>query len=329
MGAGVLQNRSRRTQLPIGRTPGTRSPVRISSELKAVAARQHGLVALHQAAAFGVSRSAWYRATTTGLLVPVAPLVAALPGAPATDERHILAAVLAAGGAAIASHRSAAHLWGVEIAGADPVDITTTDRSRPIRLPWLRLHTPTDVQDLRPVRRHGIPTTNPVRVLVDLGQVAPGAVPAALERFMVEGLVGRAAVAGALARHGRRGRHGITALRQAFEAWAIDDKPPDSVLELTMARLLRTYQLPKAVFHLSVAGREVDFGFPTERVAVECDGWDHHGRDRVQFERDRARDGALAAAGWLVLRFTWRQITQQPAWVARTIRATLAQRIAP
>ena len=62
------------------------------------------------------------------------------------------------------------------------------------------------------------------------------------------------------------------------------------------------------------------------RVVLECDGWDTHGRDRRQFERDRARDATLIAAGWVVLRFTWIQITRRPAWVASIIRRTVVTR---
>jgi very-short-patch-repair endonuclease len=50
---------------------------------------------------------------------------------------------------------------------------------------------------------------------------------------------------------------------------------------------------------------EVDFFWPTHNLIVETDSWQTHG-DRAAFERDRARDAALAAAGYRVVRFTWR-----------------------
>ncbi len=94
-----------------------------------------------------------------------------------------------------------------------------------------------------------------------------------------------------------------------------------------MAELLVAYGLPTAQFHARVLGFEVDFAFVHAWVIAECDGWDTHGRDRDQFERDRRRDGRLAAAGWLVVRFTWLQITRRPAWVADVIKRTLERRI--
>jgi hypothetical protein len=44
--------------------------------------------------------------------------------------------------------------------------------------------------------------------------------------------------------------------------------------------------------------------------------WDHHGRTRQQFERDRGRDLLLGSAGYVVFHFTWRQITRRAGWTA-------------
>ena len=300
--------------------------MRYSLDLRRVAARQHGLVTLEQAVADGWNRATWYRACAGGALVLLAPTVAALPGAPDTPEQRILAAILARGGRAVASHRSAAYLWGVDIDGANPVDISDGSRGCRPALDWVSAHNPRDLDDLRPVQRRGIPTTNPLRVLVDLGQVAPSAVTPALEHCLAEGLVDLRSVRAALVRHARPGRHGISALRAALDAAIIDDVPADSELERAMARLLAAHGLPPAQFHARVLGFEVDFAIAPERVVLECDGWTSHGLDRVQFERDRRRDAALAAAGWIVLRFTWMQITHRPSWVAEAIRRTLVQR---
>ena len=298
----------------------------VEQQIRSLAVRQHGLITKDQAERLGVGQRAWYSRLRSGALMPIAPRVAALPGSQATTERRILAAVLSAGAGAIASHRSAAHLWGVLGFADVPVDLTFTGRNRSSSLPWVRVHTPTDLGDLRPVRRAGIPTTNPLRVLVDLGQVAPEATLTALQHFIFDGVVSRSAVDRAIERHARQGRHGVTALRKALAVWAIDGRPPDSCLELKMATLLRTHELPAAVFHLRVLGYEVDFAIEQHRLVLECDGWDAHGRDRRQFERDRMRDAVLMAAGWTVMRFTWAQITQRSAWVAKMVRETITAR---
>jgi very-short-patch-repair endonuclease len=115
----------------------------------------------------------------------------------------------------------------------------------------------------------------------------------------------------------------VVAARDAVADWAIDDKPADSILELTMARLARRHRLPPIDFHPVVGGYEVDFRVRDTPVLLECDGWAYHGALREQFERDRRRDAELIADGWVVLRFTYRSITTRPAATANRIRAAV------
>jgi very-short-patch-repair endonuclease len=61
---------------------------------------------------------------------------------------------------------------------------------------------------------------------------------------------------------------------------------------------------------------------------VETDGAATH-LTATAFESDRARDQELTVAGYRVIRFTWRQITEQPAKTADTIRALLSRRGGP
>ena len=74
-----------------------------------------------------------------------------------------------------------------------------------------------------------------------------------------------------------------------------------------------------------MAGKEVDFLFPNERLIVETDSWRYH-KTRRAFEDDRARDVLTTRAGYRTLRFTDRQLTRQPHHVAHAIAAVLADR---
>lgn len=47
----------------------------------------------------------------------------------------------------------------------------------------------------------------------------------------------------------------------------------------------------------------IDLAFPIERLAVEIDGWQHHGKTLGAFRNDRVRQNALTIAGWRILRF--------------------------
>jgi very-short-patch-repair endonuclease len=60
------------------------------------------------------------------------------------------------------------------------------------------------------------------------------------------------------------------------------------------------------------------------RLIVEVDGRAVH-TTRHAFEHDRRRDQRLMLRGWRVARFTWRQVVDEPAAVAVTIGALLAE----
>jgi very-short-patch-repair endonuclease len=69
---------------------------------------------------------------------------------------------------------------------------------------------------------------------------------------------------------------------------------------------------------------ELDLAFPAERIAIEVDGWAWHS-DVERFRHDRRRQNALVLAGWIVLRFTWHDLTGRPEAVVAEIRLALGQ----
>jgi len=74
------------------------------------------------------------------------------------------------------------------------------------------------------------------------------------------------------------------------------------------------------------AGRyRVDLAYVAERVAVELDGWAFHS-SRADRERDMRRDAALAAAGWLTLRFSFRRLHADVDGCRRDVVAALTAR---
>ncbi len=251
------------------------------------------------------------------------PDVARLAGATETTELRIAAAVLACGDGALASHRSAARLWGVPRDDDDPVDVIVPNR-RPVRLyDGVELHRPNDQLRLRHWARSGIPCTVVTRTLLDLGAVDRWAVRGAVGHALATRLTTVDELQRVVVEHSEHGRHGIVALRHAIEEWTIDGRPADSVLEVAMRRLVHRFGLPPVEFHAIVEGWEVDFRVVGTNVIIECDGWTHHGLVREQFERDRVRDAQLTAAGWITLRFTYRAVTRSPAATAARIRAAV------
>ena len=286
------------------------------------ARRHRGLLPFEES---GLTRYQWNMAVARGDVELRHRNVARLFGAPITPEMRIEAAVLAAGLDALASHRSSTRLWGVERPPDDPIDIILPHRTRKARLSGVVVHRPRDLQQLRPVYRHGVATTDPLRTLLDLGAVDPAGVDAALSRFIIDGFVTPRAVRALLVRHSQHGRHGLVALRDAVDRLSLGEKPADSDLEDLMGEILDTFGLPRAEFHATIGGYEVDFWIAGSNVVIECDGWSTHGADRDQFEFDRVRDATLAAKGVITLRVTWRQMTTTPRAVAGRIEDLLAQ----
>ena len=146
----------------------------------------------------------------------------------------------------MASHRSAARLWGIPRRLTIPVEVIITRRTRTPELDGVIVHRPRDLQ--RPHARScraDIPTTNVLRLLCDLGAVDPASVPAAVGHVVTCRLASPVAL-----RSGHRpplpGAAATVSRRSAaaLEEWVIDGKPVDSVLETAMRRLFVRHRLP-------------------------------------------------------------------------------------
>jgi len=170
----------------------------------------------------------------------------------------------------------------------------------------------------------GVPATTAARTLLDVACLAG---PTRLGRLVDEALVRRLTSEAELARTcaEHRGRRGVAVLAAVLGSGRA--APARSELERRLLAAVTAAELPRPLVNRLVAGHEVDFAWPLQRVIVETDGMAAHGHRRA-LERDHARDAALAAHGWLVLRFTWRQVVGSPAAVAARIAEVLAVRAA-
>lgn len=298
--------------------------MRLDTNLSTLAETQFGLITRGQLEREGFSRWTWRELINEGALVPVGESLARLVGAPVTPEQRILAGVLGTGVPAVASHGSAAFLWGGLVTlPSGPVDVLTSrDSTGYRRRADCRVHRPKDWLDVGNAVRSGIPLTNPVRTLVDLGATAPGLVRPAVERMIINGIVTRDGLTRGLARHGRQGRRGIGPLRAALAEWSFGDGIPDSVLEVRFADLLARCGLPPAVFHYDVQGFILDAAWPDLKVGAEVDGWDKYSQ-KEQFHRQIQRDALLGALGWRLPHFMWVDVVRRERYVASVLRRTL------
>jgi Protein of unknown function (DUF559) len=96
-----------------------------------------------------------------------------------------------------------------------------------------------------------------------------------------------------------------------------------SELERKFIALCETHGIPLPEVNAHVEGWMVDAVWREQRVVVELDGVRAH-RTAAQLERDHQRDLTLRAAGFTVVRYTYRQITEQAQLVAVELCALLS-----
>jgi very-short-patch-repair endonuclease len=89
---------------------------------------------------------------------------------------------------------------------------------------------------------------------------------------------------------------------------------------MTTQRLLPRGQNPRIEASVKPSLAQADFYWPEQRLIVETDSWRAHGH-RAAYEQDRAKNAALQAAGYRVVRFTWHT---PDVTIERRLRALLA-----
>jgi very-short-patch-repair endonuclease len=174
----------------------------------------------------------------------------------------------------------------------------------------------------------GIPCTSVVRTLLDnAGGLHPFRTDQIFEDAVRKRLCTPDDVAERFIKFARRGRRGTRVMRQLLAKRVGRDVPTMSeferrFLDLITRRGIATPQLQHAVA-LTKCRVYLDFAWPDRMVAAECDGLFRHGSDlRLPWDDDRQNE--LVLRGWLVLRFTWKTLTEEPAVVIRQLSEALA-----
>jgi hypothetical protein len=230
-----------------------------------------------------------------------------------------MAAVLAAGDRAVLSHRSAAALWGVRDTARREVEIVTPTNRR--GRPGLAIHRVPLAADEVTTHR-GIAVTTAARTLLDLAALLDEHNLARVaERAEALRLASPTSLADLVARYPRR--PGVPNVKRLLEQGRIVETTTRSEVERRFLTLLDAEGLPRPLVNEPIdAAKHPDFRWTDQRLVVELDGFETHGT-RAAFERDRARDRALMAAGWRVARITKRQLDDAPAEIATELRVLL------
>ncbi|HVV36726.1 MAG TPA: hypothetical protein VHC63_09015 [Acidimicrobiales bacterium] len=299
----------------------------LDEDLAAVALDHHSVITLQDVNAAGGKRHHADARVAAGRWILVHRDVYRLAGAPWTWEGRVYAAVKAGGKGAAASHQCAARLHGIGFANA-PVEITVP-RGRRVELAGVTVHSSRDLDKCETVEVNGIATTDARRTVLDLARYLRGTnLRSAIEEGRRLGLFDWHALIVCLAQHARKGRAGVTRLREAIAAGSVNDGITDTDSELLGLVLIREHGLPEPTLQHRIwsdDGRYVakmDYAYVDKKVNFEIDG-PVHLRPEVKV-KDEARDHELRVVyGWTVRRIWWRIPIDEPRTFLRIVRDTL------
>jgi hypothetical protein len=205
----------------------------------------------------------------------------------------------------VASHLSAARLWGLISFDPEVIEVTVPKRRRsrrPYRVHEERLPAADRTQ------LDDIPVTALPRTLYDLAATTPRR--RTFERMLRRAedlkLLDLGEIDAMLARTG-----GGAALVRALEIYQPEVVVLRSDLERDFRALVTASGLPRPSHNFVVAGYELDVYWPEHRLAVELDVFETHG-SRLSFEGDRERDEELLLHGISTVRITGPRLAREP-----------------
>jgi len=237
---------------------------------------------------------------------------------PVTHELRTRAATLLVPGAVVTG-RSAAVLWGLDLARPDDdVELTLPRRRNPVRIAGVQVRRA--VVPARHVwRRHDLPVTTPEATAARLASVLPtDAAVAAVDQLIAAGFVDLQGVRRFA--DSSRGPGSARARTVAGLADGLAESPQETRLRLLIGR--SSLPPPVAQFRIVVDGRfvaRVDFAWPEHRLAVEYDGLWH--AEARQFTKDRQRLNRLREAGCQVVFVTAADLRDPVGLIARIAAA--------
>jgi very-short-patch-repair endonuclease len=305
-----------------GRTPQVHGP------LADLATQQHGVISARQLTELGYSLHVVSDASILGRLHRLHKGVYAVGHRQLTWYSRCWAAMLAAEPdelapwRAVASHYSAAYLWGLLRFTPDVMHVTAPTRRRAKRN--FHVHFSSILAEEDRGTRDGIPVTAVPRTLLDLAiRARPEQLEGYLERAEDLELLDVPAIEDVLARAG--GHRGRGRLGQALAVYRPDPTFTRSKFERRFCQAVKAAGLPAPSMNFNVAEFELDAYWSELRFAVELDLFETHG-SRAAFERDRHRQEELKLLGIEMIRITAPRLKREPEAVIRNLTMLLARR---
>jgi very-short-patch-repair endonuclease len=288
--------------------------------LARLATDQHGVVSTRQLQAVGFAPKTIVAEVRRGRLRPLHRRVYAV-GHEALSWQGWCVAAVAANAPCVASHWSAAWVWGLtrsRPSGKFHVTATTRrHRKREFHVHFAALAE----EDMTECDR--IPVTSLARTVLDLAALDPERTEKDLRRCEDLGQLDPREFEALLARSA--GHKGHATLARAVELYRPDPSVTRSDVERRFRALVRRAGLPPPSMNYVVAGYELDCWWEEARLAVELDTFGTHG-SRLSFEEDRKRQRKLGLLGITVERVTDLQLDREPDEVLRAVAARLGSR---
>lgn len=306
-----------------------------------VGARQAGVLHRRQLREAGITRAAIARRVASGELVQVDDHVFVIPGSPPTWHQRIWIELQRSASPSVVGFRTASQLHHVGRITASDVDVLEIEPDKHHGA-VAALHRSTRLPTWHLTTVDGIPVTSVTRTIFDLaGLVSPArrrrGLPS-LAQVQVERALDDALARGVplaqfervLASLGGRGRPGTRLMRELVLERSDGEAATESELEDLVVAVFARHQIEVPTRQVAVGGTaapvgRVDFVFRPERVVLEADGRRHH-TALLDAESDRWRDLELAAAGYVCVRVTKRQLVQEPHRFATSIEELLGKR---
>jgi very-short-patch-repair endonuclease len=214
-----------------------------------------------------------------------------------TRKGEWMAAVKACGAGAALSHRSAAELWRLLEHRGGPMHVTVPVAGGRAKRDGIRIHRIPSLSSVVTTLRDRIPVTKPDRTINDL-------------RNLLE----------------------PSELRDAIRAAEASNLPIGDVthlvrrtrseLEWMFLELIHRHGLPEPEVNVRVGRFLVDFLWREQRLIVETDGQRYH-RGQLAAADDLLRDEKLRREDYVVLRFGYWEILNEPLAVIARVRASL------
>lgn len=285
----------------------------VDHQVSELAPKQRFLVTRTQVLALGGSDAGINRRVSSGQWRVVQPGVYQVDQRHSVWEDQVLSAVLAAGDGAVASHRAALILWGLDGISSAPVEITAPYSHNPVPSGTIVHRTRRPVEATLIV---GIPVSTIERTLLDMAAVLrPLAASKAFESAFRRRLTTVDRMFAFLKERGGRGVRGTRMARRILNNRR-DDTPTDSGAETEALYLMRRAGLPEPILQHRITTLDgetirLDFYWALLRKAIEIDGLDaHDSADKL--DSDLQRQNKLMDLGIELRRFSARRIRRHP-----------------